>query len=196
MNESPTDPLTIAVWLKMADHFLDSETHHDLPLTALCCVQAGLSTAEARAVWQHEVSPAVGFNLFSVAGEWAYWDRAWLVARIQRVRVSWWNRPGPWRKLRSPMPPLMGGDWLAIERCMEVLQAVPDAAEREQMARDLARLARHLFDFCPKDLASLEDAEQMRLCQLYPAPFSLLLEPALLRSERAEARRRVQCALA
>jgi hypothetical protein len=49
----------------------------DLPLTALCCVEAGLSAAQARQVWQFEVSPAVGFNLLSVAGEWAYWDEDW-----------------------------------------------------------------------------------------------------------------------
>ena len=194
MNEISPEALTIAVWIRMADHFLDTETRHDLPLTALCCVQAGLSAVQAREVWQHEVSPAVGFNLFSVAGEWAYWDRDWLIERIQRLRVRRWNRPGPWRRLRWPMP-LMGGQWLAIERCIELLQALPSASERQQMARALARLARHSFDFCPEDLSNLEDEERERLRRLYPAPFKFVMESALLRSERAKADGRVQQAL-
>ena len=195
MSKADTDPLTIAVWVAMADHFSDSETRHDLPLTALSCVEAGLSPAQAREVWQHEVSPAVGFNPFRVAGEWASWDRDWLVARIERVRVAFWHRPGRWRRVRLPMP-LMGGQWLAIERSIELLQAVPTAAERQRSARDFARLARHLFDFCPENLATLPDEERQRLAQLYPAPFDFLMASALQRSERADAERRIQRALA
>jgi hypothetical protein len=195
MNETHPDPLMIAVWVKMADHFLDTETRQDLPLTALCCVQAGLSGAQARNIWQHEISPAVGFNLYCVAGEWAYWDRDWLIERVQRAQLSCWNRPGLWRRLRAPISPPLGGDWLSIERCIELLQTIPGAAERERMARDLARLARHLFDFCPEDLATLENEERARLRRLYPSPFSWLMESALLRSERKGARRRVQRAL-
>jgi hypothetical protein len=145
-------------------------------------------------VWQHEVSPAVGFNLLSVVGEWAYWERDWLVERIQRLRVRWWNRPGPWRRLRWPMP-LMGGQWRAIERCIELLEAVPSVSERERMARDLARLARHSFDFCPEALSTLADEERQRLRRLYPAPFKFVIESALMGSERAEAERRVERAL-
>ena len=98
MNETCTDPATIAIWVSMADHFLDTESRPDLPLTALSCVEAGLSAAEARAVWEHDVAPAVGLNLLSFAGEWAGWDHDWLVARIEQVRARWWNRPGPWRR--------------------------------------------------------------------------------------------------
>ena len=192
MSNTCTDPLIIPVWSAMADHFLDTETRQDLPLTALCCVQAGLSAAQARDVWQYEVCPAVGFNLYGVAGEWAYWDRDWLIERILRVRGSFWNRPGRWRRLRSPMLPGAGGHWLAIERCIELLQAIPKPDEREQMARDLALLARHMFDFCPVDLATLEDEGRERLRRLYPSPFSSLLEPALLASERAQAKQRMQ----
>ncbi|HKO51562.1 MAG TPA: hypothetical protein VJV79_27825 [Polyangiaceae bacterium] len=195
MNEPGTDPLTVAVWIKMADHFLDTETRHELPLTALCCVQAGLSPARARQIWQYEVSPAVGFNLNDIGGEWAYWDAAWLVNRIVRARASSWNRPGLWRRLRSPLPPLMSGQWLAIERCIQLLHAVPSAAERERMASDLARLARHSFDFYPEDLSALESHEREQLRRLYPAPFQSVLGSALLRSERADAERRVQGAL-
>jgi hypothetical protein len=195
MNKTCTDPARVAVWVSMADHFLDTETRHDLPRTALCCVEAGLSAAEARHVWQHEVSPAVGFNLFSGAGEWAGWDRDWLLARIARARLCYWHRPGTWLSLRWPMP-LMGGQWLAIERCIEFLQAFPGERTRQTAANDLTRLARHLFDFGGKDLSTLEPREQQRVRALYPAPFNTLLRSALMRSERKEAEARVQRALA
>jgi hypothetical protein len=194
MTKTCTDPLTIAVWSSMAGHFLDTETRHDLPYTALCCVEAGLSAAQARQVWQFEVSPAVGSNLFSVAGEWAGWDHDWLVERIERMRVSWWNRPGPWRWLRTPLV-LQSDQWLAIERCMRFLQAMPCEMTRKRVARDLAWLTRHLVDFCPKDLSTLEAEERELLRQLYPAPFNSLLESSLARSERAQAAQRVQRAL-
>jgi len=194
MLPSRTAPLTLEVWFNMAGHFLDTETRHDLPYTALSCVEAGLSAAQARQVWQFEVSPAVGSNLFSVAGEWAGWDRDWLVDRIERLRVSWWNRPGPWRWLRAPIV-LMNDQWLAIERCMTFLQALPGDLPRKRVARDLAWLTRYWIDFCPQDLSTLEAEERELLRQLYPAPFNALMGSTLDRSERAEAERRVQRAL-
>jgi hypothetical protein len=195
MSKTCSDPLIIAVWVRMAEHFLDTETRHDLPLTALCCVEAGLSGAQARDVWQHEVSPAVGFNLYSLVGEWAYWDEEWLVQRIERARASRRNRSGLWSRLRSSMPPLMSGQWQAIERCIEFLEAIPSAAERKRVAGELAQLARHSFDVCPQDPCGLEAEERERLRKLYPTPFRSLIEVALQRSERADAERRLQRAL-
>lgn len=52
------DPQRVDVWVAMADHFLDTETRHELPRTALACLEAGLSAAEARDVWYYEVSRA------------------------------------------------------------------------------------------------------------------------------------------
>jgi hypothetical protein len=89
------DPRRIEVWLAMADHFLDTETRHDIPLTAMRCVEAGLSVAEARDVWRYEVSPAVWPNGWSVAGEWDFWEREWLLGTIQEVRTQWTNRDRP-----------------------------------------------------------------------------------------------------
>jgi len=194
MTKTSTDPALIAVWVSMADHFLDTETRQDLPRTALCCVEAGLSPAEARAIWQHDVSPAVGFNLFQVAGEWAGWDRDWLIARIEQVRRSCWHRPGLWRALRWPMP-LMGGQWRAIEQCIDFLQSVPTAPARQRAAADLAILAGHLFDFCARDLSGLTEEERQRVRRLYPEPFNTLLGSALLSGERVAAARRMQLAV-
>jgi hypothetical protein len=195
MSESNENARLVPVWLNMANHFLDTETRQDLPITAWCCVQAGLSVTQARAVWQHEVSPAVGFNLFCIAGEWAYWDEDWLIEQIRRCKVSLWHRPGRWRSISSWLPPLMSGQWLTISRCMQLLQAIPEASERKRTTDDLARLARHAFDFCPEDLSTLEPGARQTLRQLYPEPFDSVMKFAFYGSERTQARARVARAL-
>jgi hypothetical protein len=186
----------IEVWKSMADHFLDTETRHGIPLTALLCVRAGLSTAEARDVWRYEVSRAVGFNAWDMLGEWAAWDEAYLVARIERLRKRWDNRPGTLRWLRYRVRVhFVHRVWLSIERCMSALLAIPLSVDREHMADDLAFLARHYFDFCQRDLASVTAEERATIRRLYPEPFCSLMAPAVFGDELAGADRRVRAAL-
>jgi len=176
----------------MADHFLDTETRHDISLTALRCVQAGLSTDEARDIWRHEVVPVVGFNLRSVAGEWAGWDRAWLVDAIRKERDQ---RRGMVKRFFDVVTALpMSGVLTSIERCMALLSAAA-AENRERLARELATLARHAFNFCPEKLAIFEPEAHARLASLYPEPFTSLIAPALLPRETVDAFRRVAAAL-
>lgn len=196
MSEIIEDPRRIEVWVAMADHFLDTETRQDVPLTALRCVQAGLSTKEARLVWQYEVSPAVGFNGWLVAGEWACWGRDWLVRRIARLRNRWDRRPGTCRWLRYRIRVhFMHGVWVAIERCMDALLAVSSPGGREQTARDLTFLANHYFDFCPGDFATLEPNARERIRSLYPEPFRAIMASALVPGEASLADGRVRAAL-
>src|SRR5262245_32653384 len=140
-------PPHVEVWVAMAEHFLDTETRHDIPLTAMRCLEAGLSPDQAREVWCFEVSPAVAFNAWDVAGEWAAWDRQWLVQRIGELRKIWSNQPGPiqWCLYRARVH-FLHGVWVAIERCMEAIAEV-SAERREPMSKDLSFLARHYFDF-------------------------------------------------
>jgi hypothetical protein len=184
----------VAVWVSMSDHFLDNETRPDLPLTALHCVEAGLSAAQARDIWRFELVPAVGANLLSMVGEWGCWNRDWLVERILRVRRSWWNRPGLGRKFHLPLV-LSRRDCHTMERCIEILYSVPEPVAREQLARDFVALARIMLDFgmLERSIASAEDRE--RLSQLYPTPFKAVMWPVLFRSERADAEQRIQHAL-
>jgi hypothetical protein len=187
----------IGVWESMAEHFLDSETRQDIPITALRCVQAGLSTDQARHIWKYEVSPAVGLNLWCVAGEWGAWDRDWLVQTIVRIRNQWARRPAlcRWLRYRLRIDPA-GGVWVSIARCMDALRMVPSASGREQMAKDLTFLARHCFDFCPDDLASLEPAARQRIRSLYPEPFRRIIATALVSREFAVTDERVRAVLA
>lgn len=196
MTNQATDPRRIAVWRAMADHFLDTETRHEIPMTAFYCVQAGLTREQASEVWRYEVSPAVAFNLRDVAGEWAGWDAEWLVERIERLRSRWHHRPGTLRALRYRLrTSCLHGVWVSIERCMESLSALDCPVERRRRAEDLAFLARHYFDFGPDALAARPSADRQRIRSLYPEPFQRTLGPALVPGEEAAADARARSAL-
>lgn len=197
MSEVHDNPRLVEVWVAMADHFLDTETRQDIPLTAMRCVEAGLSVAEARDVWRYEVSRAVGFNLCDIAGEWAYWNREWLVERIERLRRRWDNTPWTARTLRYYLRAgIMDGVWRAIARHMEALLGFEGHEARAQAASDMAMLARHGFDFCPADFGALPEDTLERLRALFPDPFMHAMAPAFVTPvEEGVARRRVKAAL-
>ncbi|MCK5797559.1 MAG: hypothetical protein KAI47_10270 [Deltaproteobacteria bacterium] len=187
----------VAVWEAMAEQFLDTERRHDLPFTALRCVEAGLSVSQAREVWRHEVTRAVGFNTWDIAGEWMGWDRDWLIARIEATRPRHGQVPGALANLGYRFrAPLAEGIWRSIARFMTTLLATDSPTNRETLAVDLAALARHAVDFCPDDLSTLDAANVARLRALYPSPFRGLLAPALMSDEIHIAKRRINAALA
>lgn len=195
MNEVVAEPACVAVWAAMAEHFLDTETRHDIPLTALACVDAGLDVRQAQRVWRDEVTPVVGVNLFGVAGEWAGWDQRSLVESIERRRARG-RLPAPCRWLRYWLSGgINHGVWTSIARCIELLLREADAKRRRQQAQDLSLLARHYFDFCGEPLSMCEPAQRLRLAELYAGPLLELLRPSLVRGEAIEAERRVRRAL-
>lgn len=183
------------VWVAMADHFLDTETRHGIAQTALLCVSAGLSAEEARSVWRDEVSPAVALNLYAVAGEWAGWDRGFLIERIEHAGR---RRAGPfgwfWRFFDRGLAREMDGVAESIARHVSLLSA-HDPPERERMAEALGSLARHAVDFCPEDYAALSEEARARLSALHAGPFWHAMEPSLLPEEREAARQRLTRAL-
>lgn len=76
------------VWDGMADLFLDTETRPSLGFAAVACAESGYDDATLERIWRHEVSPVVGPNLLSVAGEWAGFDLDWLQERIEQRRAT------------------------------------------------------------------------------------------------------------
>ena len=182
----------ITLWEAMADQFLDTEVRHHLPIVALRAVELGLTTAEAEHVWLNEVTPAVGFNLYDVAGEWAGWNRDWLVERIEHKR----RPPGPTSMALGWLLRVRHADglWEAIRRFMVVLeQAPPDA--RGPLAGRLHSIARHCVDFCPADYTKLDTTERAALRRLWPDPFTDAMQPSLVTGEWEDARRRIDAAL-
>lgn len=86
------------IWQAMAEHFLDTETRHLIPYTAWLCHHFVLTDHEITAIWAHDVTPVLFWNLYNIAGEWAGWDAQWLVSQIERKRRArlrgttqgWW----------------------------------------------------------------------------------------------------------
>lgn len=187
MTNSPEESRKVAVWVAMADHFLDTETRQDMPRTALRCVEVGLTASDARSIWRLQVTPAVGFNLYCVAGEWAYWDRDWLLSRIRRTPRLGRLDPRSWFGAAWSI----GGVCEAIERCVELVSAASPGADRERLVTDLQLLAGHYFDFCPVPLDGMEHADVCRIRALYEAQFRRLMAPSLVKGEAQNAHARL-----
>jgi hypothetical protein len=187
-----------AIWIAFSDQFLDGEERDSIPHAALACVEAGCSVTEARDIWRHEVTPAVGFNLHSVAGEWGGWNRDWLLARVAARRSRGQNRlPGPVRyvayRLRAGVA---HSSWTAIERCMRLLEAT-DPARRPSVSSDLALLARVYFDddldHRHRELAAGLSPERRRnLSLLFESAFLSIFRPLVVRWSTHESPR--ECA--
>ncbi|HWM85816.1 MAG TPA: hypothetical protein VNO33_08255 [Kofleriaceae bacterium] len=169
-----------AVWLALADQFLDTETRHSIPPAALACVEAGHSAEEARDIWRYEVTPVLWLNLRVTAGEWACWNEEWLADQIARRRGRWPNRAG---RLAALVYRARAGaqevTWTAIERCIRLLAATPPAS-RGRTAADLGLLARLYFDFCPEDLGEIAPERRRELSQLYQAVFLPIFAPLVV----------------
>lgn len=196
MNASDAMERRSEVWVAMAELFLDTETRWSIPRTALSAVEAGLSVSEACEVWRYEVYPALAFNLWDIAGEWAGWERDWLIARIERVRRRWFHASPTCRALRKRLsPPPLKDLWLATARHMELLLPIDEPGERQQMADDLVVLARHYVDFCPTDFRDLSDEPFERIRALHPEPFEHAIRPVLNAEELTLARYRMKLAL-
>jgi hypothetical protein len=183
------------VWLALGEHFLDTETRHLLPLTALTCVEAGLGPAAVRDTWREDMLPVLGSNLLDVAGTWDGWDEDWLLSELARRRKQD-PAPGIVRRMSRALalPDVAAGTLEALVKCVEDLQGTPPP-EREARARALSDLARHVFEFNPPD-ASAWTPETLRLARsLAPGPVLALLRPALLPDEPAVAAARLEAFL-
>jgi hypothetical protein len=185
-------PERVAVWTAMADQFLDTDLRYEIPRIAMACVQAGLTLEEAADVWRYEVSPAVAFNVWDIAGEWEGWDERWLIERIAARRMR--RAPGvlDYALYRCRVH-FMHEVWKAIERCIRVLLE-RDRQSRETTAGDLATLARHYFDSDPPALAGRSAEEIARLTELAGTAIHAF-EPAAERKERPTVAARVRSAL-
>ena len=64
---------------------MDTDPTLDLEAAAKICAQSKYSLSEIEQIFWNEVRPAVRFNLFSVAGEWAGFELEWLAQRILKT---------------------------------------------------------------------------------------------------------------
>ena len=81
----------LPAWTALSELFLDTELlEADYARLRTALAESGYSGAELRAILHGEVAPVLGYNLFSIAGEWMGWSEAdlrqLLVPRLQRPR--------------------------------------------------------------------------------------------------------------
>ena len=85
----------VPAWSALSELFLDTELlDADYARLRAALAECGYSSAELRAILYDEVAPVLGFNLFSVAGEWMGWSEAdlrrLLLPQVQRPRRGGW----------------------------------------------------------------------------------------------------------
>lgn len=86
MTRPAFDDLVVA----LADLYLDTEVRDGLPKLAERMASSGLSPAELELLWRKQVTPSVHWNLKTTTGEWAGFDRTWLLREVARRA----DRPG------------------------------------------------------------------------------------------------------
>ena len=195
--EDPLPPVKATtredVWEALAGQFLDTETRHEIPRAALLCVENGMTCEDAFEAWAYEVTPALYWNVWSVVGEWAGWDRDWLLAQIRRHRTTASRFAYVVYRCRIH---LIHACWLAIGRCIDVLRDTAPP-EREALVADLTWLANEYFDFRASRPAP---SSKERLRALYAGTFLPIFAPLVVKGSasgesRAGCEGRVEAAL-
>lgn len=118
------------IWPALSDLFLDDDITDDtLRYIARIAAECGYAAEELEVIYRHEVAPAVGFNLFDVAGTWGYFDTVWLEERILRGSNHWFDQC-----ILAPAAVWMLRDEWA--RLKPMLAEEVERARAEQMAPD------------------------------------------------------------
>lgn len=88
----------IPVWIALSELYLDTDVSvfHDAIADTLAA--SPYSVDDLRDILMDDVHPALHANLLSVAGEWAGFDEAWLIERIEAVgrQPRWRRRMSRW----------------------------------------------------------------------------------------------------
>lgn len=88
----------IPVWIALSELYLDTDVSvfHDAIADTLAA--SPYSVDDLRDILMDDVHPALHANLMSVAGEWAGFDEAWLIERIETVgrQPRWRRRMSRW----------------------------------------------------------------------------------------------------
>lgn len=88
----------IPVWVALSDLYLDTDVTLAHDYIARTLAASPFSLEALHEMLMYDVHPALYVNLMSVAGEWAGFDQAWLLERIEAVRRQprWRRRISHW----------------------------------------------------------------------------------------------------
>jgi hypothetical protein len=108
----------IPVWVALSDLYLDTDVAPFLDHIARTLAASPYPLDTLRDILLDEVHPALHGNLLQVAGEWAGFDDAWLVAHLCEVRAT-----PLWRRRLSHLSfGLVRDDWRAVETLIAALR--------------------------------------------------------------------------
>ena len=96
-SSNPSDP-RIPIWIALSDLYLDTDVALSHDCIARTLAVSPYSLDDLHEMLMYDVHPALYPNLLSVAGEWAGFDEAWLVQRIETIRRQprWRRRISHW----------------------------------------------------------------------------------------------------
>lgn len=88
----------IPVWMALSDLYLDTDVALLRDHIADTLAASPYPIDALHEMLMYDVHPALYLNLMSVAGEWAGFDQAWLVERIEAIRRQprWRRRISHW----------------------------------------------------------------------------------------------------
>ncbi|GAA4790109.1 hypothetical protein GCM10023307_14230 [Lysobacter hankyongensis] len=88
----------IPVWIALSELYLDTDVSVFRDAIAETLAASPYSVDDLRDILMDDVHPALHANLMSVAGEWAGFDEAWLIERIETVgrQPRWRRRMSRW----------------------------------------------------------------------------------------------------
>jgi hypothetical protein len=176
------------VWAAMSTLFLDTETRPSLARVALTCLESGYGEDELEGIWCKEISPVLGSNLFSVAGEWSGFDLDQLEEAIVGRRRGLLDRV--WARSNS-------GDWKEIRRLMGWLKDWPEAHRFAVATAVGALMSMALSDIGTgaEDLSDLNPEERQRIWKDGAEPLLTALHVKDFDPPLAEIIRRVDAVL-
>jgi hypothetical protein len=76
------------VWVAMSNLYLDTDIELFIEPCASVLADSPFSREELARILFEEVHPALVLNLMSVAGEWGFFEKAWLCERILRQQTA------------------------------------------------------------------------------------------------------------
>ncbi len=114
----------IPVWAALSELYLDTDVTLSYDHVARTLAASPYPLETLHAILIDEVHPALCGNLLQVAGEWAGFDQAWLVARLQSVCAQ-----PQWRRRLSRLCfGLVRDDWRTLEPMIHAARSASETS--------------------------------------------------------------------
>ncbi len=118
-EDSGRDDARVEVWYALSDLYLDTDVVAMYPHIAEVLAKSPYSLDALYEMLMYDVHPALYANLMTVAGEWAGFDRDWLLARIAQAHTQ----PRWFRRFSHLFVRWIRDDWRKVAEMIGALRA-------------------------------------------------------------------------